>query len=236
MKKTKNLLLSAFLLLSVLVLSGCRTVLVKNPLSKNGGGIKVPTVNTTANTAFKPIVLESAGSHSYYSNDFYKDKNLDAKSKKAVERDIMKADKSLNDDVYITGFNSLYSTKDFRLFGCLILDGVVYEDYRMCAEDNGNGICWRAVDPTKTVPTFDLSGVAVPSEFYSFVYEKAEAHVNEIMMAGSNTPITGTYILMVDPSGELYYRFNICEYSHININAKTGHIMEEYYWNGVYID
>ena len=148
----------------------------------------------------------------------------------------MKADKSLNDDVYITGFNSLYSTKDFRLFGCLILDGVVYEDYRMCAEDNGNGICWRAVDPTKTVPTFDLSGVAVPSEFYSFVYEKAEAHVNEIMMAGSNTPITGTYILMVDPSGELYYRFNICEYSHININAKTGHIMEEYYWNGVYID
>lgn len=236
MKRTKNLLIATLLLISVLALTGCYRVQVKNPINKNGGVISVPTLNTTANTAFKPVVFDSAGSHSYYARDFYEARNLEGQDKKSVEQDMEQADKSLSRDVYVMGCNSLFSTSDFRMFGCLMLDGVVYEEYRMRAEDIGSGFIWHDVDSSIPIPTFDKTGIKEPSEFFDEIYDKANEHVSEILFAGSKTPITGTYVLMVNPAGDLYYHFQICEYSYINIDAKNGNILGEYYWNGVYVD
>lgn len=240
MKKSKHIVWITVLLAVVSALAGCRSIRVKNPLSNSGGAVNVPTVNTTANTAFKPVVFVTSGSHSYYSDDMFDFRNVDSKTEKMVKKQFEKADKTLYEDIYITGFNtglnSPNSVADLRLFGCLLLDGAIYEEFRVVADDDGSGIYWRDVDNTVPIPQVDKTGLADPADFFDRVYKMATSHEKDILEPGSKKPITGTYVLMVNPAGELFYRFEICEYSYVDVNAKTGTIMHEYYWNGCYVD
>ena len=93
---------------------------------------------------------------------------------------IIKADKTLYEDIYITGFNtglnSPNSITDLRLFGCLLLDGAIYEDFRVVADDDGSGIYWRDVDNTVPIPKVDKTGLADPADFFDQVYNMATAH------------------------------------------------------------
>ena len=52
--------------------------------------------------------------------------------------------------------------------------------------------------------------------------------------AMGNDEITGTYLLVADANGTLYYEFTICRYSKVCVDARTGEIISERYWNGMY--
>ena len=48
-----------------------------------------------------------------------------------------------------------------------------------------------------------------------------------------NKGIYGQYLLCYDEDKDvIYYAFTINDYSYIYFDAKTGEIIEEYYWNG----
>jgi uncharacterized membrane protein YkoI len=39
---------------------------------------------------------------------------------------------------------------------------------------------------------------------------------------------------MCDSNGKLYYRFTVNKYSTVDVDAKTGEIISERYWDGIY--
>ena len=45
--------------------------------------------------------------------------------------------------------------------------------------------------------------------------------------------ISGTFIIWAEYSGNIYYEFTVNTCSRIKIDARTGEILDENYWNGL---
>ena len=143
-----------------------------------------------------------------------------------------KADKDLHDDIYVHGIGEAEERNEYRFFAFMMKDGVIYENgYMTCwyvAETKSNN--WD-YDSSFRRTDFSKSGLLPAEGFFGKVYEKASK--SDEVLSVKDT-VTGKYLLMCDSNGKLYYRFTVNKYSTVDVDAKTGEIISERYWDGIY--
>ena len=82
----------------------------------------------------------------------------------------------------------------------------------------------------------DTAGLIDPISLIPVVEQLAKQHESEIYRDRDHK-VYGEYHTEYDVNTkELYYVFNINEYSEISIDARTGQVLREYYFNGEYVD
>ena len=156
--------------------------------------------------AFKEAKLIKIGEHTYYPED-------------------------LHDDIYVHGIGESEVKGEFRFFGLMMNDGVTYDCAQMtCWYDEEKGSAW-SIDSRFRRADFSKSGLINAETAFGKVYENAfkSAKVRRV-----SSTVTGTYLLMCDSNGKLYYRFTVNKYSTVDVDAKTGEIISERYWDGIY--
>ena len=179
------------------------------------------------NAVFTEVKMVKVGNHTYYPDTLFGLRRPKIEDKEWIIEFMKKADRDLTYDVYVTGFNSMYATDEFRMFGLKMEQGVVEPDISL-----NTGIL---PDNFPEIP-IDLTAVRPADRYFDAVYALAEEHKDEMFAIRGEEPIRGTYMLKVKHTGEIYYEFVINEFSYVNVNAKTGEIMYRSFWNGVYED
>ena len=235
--KRKYAVLIPMVLSAVMLLTGCRHVFVKNPVSNSGGVIAVPTPNTTADTAFSAVAVRKIGDHTYLPVDFYDLRSRDTSEAEVIEACLEEADKSLDRDIFVNGIGESWTNGKYRLFGQACEQGAVLEDIRYCAtKENTPLYTWFQNDLTAPEPEFDTSGVIPASDVFETVFELCEQNEDTIFRNRNKEPIRGTYILKAGFSEGLYYEFTVNEYSTIKVDAHSGQVIMKNFWDGVYVD
>ena len=181
--------------------------------------------------AFSAAELIKIGEHTYYQDSMF-ERGRDQTYKDYMLSQLEKADKDLHDDVYVTGIGEAEEHGEFRFFGKMMNDGVIYNSADMtCWYDSEKGNFWE-IDYSKFRRTdFSKNGILPAEDFFGEIYERASKS-DEVWDYWDD--ITGTYLLAVDSEGNLYYHFTINKYSTVDVDAKTGEIILERYWNGDY--
>lgn len=186
----------------------------------------------TAET-FTKAEMVKLGQHTYYPEDLFEQRDREGKYKDQMLSQLEEADKGLHDDVYVHGIGESEIKGKFRFFGMMMEDGVIYETADMtCWYDPETGSAW-SIDYTHFRRTdFDKSGLIDPETVFDEVFQRASKS-HQALSAGHGK-ISGTYLLTVDDAGRLFYRFTINRYSTVDVDAKTGEIIKERYWDGQY--
>ncbi|MBR3636784.1 MAG: hypothetical protein IKN45_02580 [Lachnospiraceae bacterium] len=236
MKRKFGVIISLVLMTSMM-LTGCRHVFVKNPVSSSGGVLYVPTVNTTASTAFTAEGVRKVGNHTYLPDDFYERRNRDKSEANVIEARIEEADKSLDRDIYVNGVGGPMDNGEYRLLGQAYKNGAVLQDNCFCAtKENKPSYTWSENDLTIPEPDVDTTGIIPVSDVFDTVFELCEQNENQMFRYRSKEPIRGTYILKAGIADGLYYEFTINEYSTVKVNALNGQVIMQNFWDGVYVD
>ena len=196
---------------------------------------------TTADTAFTEVKKEKLGNHTYYPDTLFDLRRPESDGKETALEFMEKADRNLTYDVYVTGFNTMYKTGEFRLYGLRMEQGVVEPDVSLTTEIMPDGtVVWGSsrygMDAKLPDIFFDLYDVRPAKEFFQTVYDLAVEHKSAMFGFGNEEPIRGIYQLKVNQDGEVYYEFRINEFSYVHVNAVTGEITYRSFWNGVYED
>ncbi len=197
---------------------------------------------TTPETAFSEVELVKVGNHTYYAKSMYALQTRKEEERKIALAEMEKADAGLDVDVYVSGFNYEFYNEHFRLYGYRMKDGVIEQEYSLNTgrEENGN-VTWcshkyglLSLIPDQSYVSTD--GLKPASEFFEKVYNLAKEHEEQIFRLRKKEAIYGTYLLKTDTEGNVYYEFTINVFTTIRVNARTGALMCEHYWNGVYED
>ena len=185
--------------------------------------------------AFKAAALVKIGGHTYYPEGLFNDGGRNEKYKDYMISQLEKADKELHDDIYVHGIGEAEEKDEYRFFGFMMNDGVIYEQgYMTCwyvAESKSN--VWD-YDSSFRRTDFNKSGLLPAEDFFGKVYEKASKAKKITEAYGFDGRITGTYLLEVNAKGNLFYRFTVNKFSTVDVDAKTGEIIRERYWDGWY--
>lgn len=181
---------------------------------------------------FTETELVKIGEHTYYPADLFDGSDRNKKYKDHMISQLQQADKDLHDDIYVHGIGESEVKGEFRFFGKMMKDGVIWETADMtCWYSEENGSAWN-IDSKFRRADFNKSGLIKAESVFDKVYETASDPKN-VKAMGTNK-ITGTYLLVADANGTLYYAFTICKHSVVCVDAKTGEIISERYWNGRY--
>lgn len=197
---------------------------------------------TTAETAFSEVKLTKVGNHTYYPDTLFDSRYVSEENRKIVFAEMEKADKCLETDVYISGFNQEYMSEYFRLYGYRMTDGIVEPEFSLNTGRGSDGtVSWGShkyglLSLLPDAGYVNGDGVRPASEFFAKVYDLAKEHEKQIFRHCKTEPIRGNYMLNADLQGNVFYEFTINAYTTIRVNARTGAVMEEYYWDGVYVD
>ena len=187
---------------------------------------------------FKECKLIKVGDHTFYPEDLFDHRDRDRNYKDQMISQLEEADKDLHDDVYVHGIGESEVKDKYRFFGKMMKDGVIYDTGVMtCWYDEATGSAW-SIDYSKFRRTdFDESGLKDAKELYDMVYERASKSPDVLRSGSWNSEICkigGTHLLLTDATGRLLYRFTINTYSNVDVDAKTGEVVSEHYWDGVY--
>ena len=202
---------------------------------------------------FREDIAGKIGDHIYYSYNLYEDRNLDAAAKKELEDYLKTVDRKLTEDMYITGW--CYAAYDERImiYGQLRINGFIVPEYsyRTDNADETPNISYgretlsdeieisegvylpNEVDRLKEI---DASGVIDPKDLIPQVTQKAMQH-KEDLCDYDEQGVYGDYLLCYDIYEQrLIYDFRVNEYSEIILDALTGEVVKESYWDGTIID
>ncbi|MCR5148810.1 MAG: hypothetical protein K6C35_07565 [Eubacterium sp.] len=184
----------------------------------------------------QPENIQKLGKHIYYSDMLWEKRNMDDTEKEDMIAYLSFLDKHTGDDLYICGFNTLSISGEPSVNAYQYLNGAIIPNVFYRTDDN-----YSYISPTgRAMPLsqLDTSDLIPPQELFDKVLELAEQNRNQMFFSPKDTtPISGTYRLEYDTEAdELYYSFRLNEYSEIRVDAKTGNITRQYFWNGVYID
>lgn len=181
--------------------------------------------------AFKEAELIKIGKHTYYPEGLFDYNDRDRDYKDHMISQLTEADKDLHDDVFVHGIGESEVKGEFRFFGLMMNDGVTYDCAQMtCWYDDEQGSVWSN-DSKFRRADFSKSGLIDAETAFGKVYENASKS-DKVKRVSSK--VTGTYLLMCDSEGKLYYRFTVNTYSTVDVDAKTGEIFSERYWDGIY--
>ena len=193
------------------------------------------TVETTAeeSKAFTVNIAGAVGDHIIYSDNIYSPGNYTDKEKKDMMRYLEAVDKNLDVDLYVTGCSWVEMDNNWRFYARQVIDGVVVPKVFYATD-------WDKTEPNIVIvdrrrpceDKLDKTGIMEPDELFDVAYERAEKHTNDLNDY-SKKGIYGQYLLCYDEDKEvIYYAFTINDFSYIYFDAKTGEIIEEYFWNG----
>lgn len=179
---------------------------------------------------FTPEKIEHLGNHIYYSSHFF---DYSKKENKSWIKKYMKgADNQLTEDVYVTGCGGKIKTKRFYMYGIQYSNGVLIPgvEYRTSGKiKTSNLTCKEDIPP---VTKLDTSQLLDPNDLIPIVTDLADKNKHKINLYHGDY-YYGTYRLEYDIFNDQFiYIFELNEYSKITIDAETGEILYEYYWNG----
>lgn len=184
-----------------------------------------------ASKLFEAQVLNKIGEHTYYPQELFQ-RDREKKYKNDILSQLEEADKELHDDVYVHGVGESEIKDRFRFFGKAMMDDVVLESADMtCWYDEGQGSHWEINSDFRRTG-FDKSGLIDPADVFAKVYDGASKS-KKALREGKGS-ISGSYMLIVRNDGTLCYRFTINKYSEVDVDAKSGEILSERYWDGRY--
>lgn len=182
------------------------------------------------------------GNHTYYPENLFELKHSNAEQKEYALKKMKDGDRDLTEDILVTGFNSMYETFDYHLFGHFMVDGVPIEDLQLVCGTRPEGIVeWgsskygllsRLPAPEKVV----TDGLIPASEACEKAYALAKENEDKMFEHRKREPIRGSYMLKADIHGDPFYEFLINEHSMVRIRAKDGEVLTAFFWDGVYVD
>lgn len=197
------------------------------------------TVETTAeeSKAFTVNIAGEVGDHIIYSDNIYNFGNYTDKEKKDMMRYLEAVDKKLTEDIYVTGCTWVESDNTWRFSARQVINGVVVPDVYYSTDYNDpepNIVITRGSRPCDR--RLDKTGIMDPAKLCGVAYEHAEDH-SDLLNDYHSKGVYGQYLLCYDENEDvIYYSFTINDFSYINFDAKTGEIIDEYYWDGVIED
>jgi hypothetical protein len=204
-------------------------------------------IATITPPSMNPEKASQYGDHVYWPDEIFESDYLNDAQKNDIFSYFPAIDQAMPDDGYITsivsGDRSPYFDFDYEIKFCRIVDGALIDDTRMAATiQNGH------VSVTKdyslpfydNVPALDSTALAPMNDIIDMVENLAKQNEDK-MFCGHKEPIKGTYTLRYgllerEDGPCYYYNFNINEYSNIAVEAYSGNVLYEHYWNGVYVD
>ena len=175
---------------------------------------------------FNPANLIKIGEHTYYPDYIFKYRNIEPEYQEYIISRLTEADKDLHDDLFVYTILESEYKDEYRFFGKMIMDGIIFEEAEMMAiYDPQTGYVWdynianfRRSDPDKTN--------LMPEEELCKIVSRSSHDAGYLPM--------GTYLLKADGQGRLYYEFTIDRFSLVTIDAHTGELITEHYWDGIY--
>ncbi|MBP1568733.1 MAG: hypothetical protein J6U36_08860 [Oscillospiraceae bacterium] len=242
-KTAVTLFLTALLLTGF---AGCGKGVVKSTAATSAPAADVTEASAAAETLsgkdeskvpagiFKAAELIKVGEHTYYPAGLFNDGGRNEKYKDYMLSQLEKADKQLHDDVYVHGVGEAEEKDEYRFFGNMMNEGVIYDKADMtCWYEAGSGSNVWNYDSNFRRTDFSKSGLRPAEDFSEAVFEKASSP--EALKKMNKAKVTeGTYLLFSDAGGRLFYRFTVNKHSIVEVDAKTGEFISERYWNGRY--
>ena len=182
-------------------------------------------------SVFQEANLIKVGEHTYYP-DYLFDNDRDKKFKDYILSVWEESDKDLHDDIFIYVIMESETKDEFRFSAKTIMDGVILEEAEMQNWYSPEaGYVWDYDFSKYRRCDINKSNILPVEEASRIVYEDAKA--NSYKMYKGST-IWGTFLLKSDGFGNLYYEFTVNYCSLINVDAKTGDIIQARYWDGKY--
>ena len=198
---------------------------------------------TTASSAkkepdpFQEEIAGKVGKHIYYSAYMVEYKDMTGSEKKKLMEYLEEVDKGLDEDIFVVGYKYIELEKRLRVYARQYKDGVVVPEITYGTDlDNPdpNIVINRKNRPVGSIP--GKEGLIDPKELFETVEKLAEEHKNELLDYREKG-VYGTYLLCYDLRRDiLVYEFRINDYSTLSFDAKTGKIVDEYYFDGVIVD
>lgn len=182
--------------------------------------------------------VSQIGKHIYYSDEMFERKDASHIEKEEVLNYLKKADETLTEDVFVTWYtNDTCHNNQLRVLAEQYLYGVRCPDVYY-ATDN-----FSRTDPNLAneggmppVQYLDTNGILDPADVIPEVRKLAQANIDKMLRDKGNN-VYGTYVLQYDYRYDrIVYHFTVNEYSDIEVDAKTGKVVSEYYWDGTYVD
>lgn len=188
-----------------------------------------------------PIKAEKTvhiGKHIYYAEDMYALRKADIDTKKEILDYLEELDKNIGYDIYVCGVYRSSVSRNLCINAYQYLDGVIIPDVFYRSKDNSDKPMLDLSDRGTPVSDIDISNMKDARDLTDDILKLAEQHSSELYYEDyNNKKIVGTYRPIYDAeSRTLYYEFRINEYSEVRVDAKTGNIIYEYFWDGTIED
>lgn len=179
--------------------------------------------------ALKPAKVIKIGEHTYYPDYVFERRNIKADPEEYIIERLEAADKSLDEDIFIWAISvsenegATTAHASYYKNGMLLKHRGLSFDYKLGSKQ---GAGWHDCGQADYDPSTD--GLKPAEEIVSIAYEAADKHRSYMRGTG----ISGTYIIWAEYSGDIYYDFTVNTCSSIRIDARTGEILHENYWDG----
>ena len=184
---------------------------------------------------FREDIAGKIGKHVYYSYNVIEGRNLSEEEMEEIFEYMRRVDRELKEDVFITGFGKMTATGRWRFYAEQYLNGAVIPEvfYWTDVDTYVPNLCVARGTPLKEL---DTSWVIPAPTLFQAVKELALEHADELCDYNSKG-LYARYLLTYNVTTEtLEYEFIINETSSIYVDALTGQVTKEYYWDGVYVD
>ena len=175
--------------------------------------------------ALIPAPLIKVGNHTYYPDYIFERRNIVADPEEYIIERLEAADRSLDEDIFIWGISISENEGETKVAASYLKQGMLLKqrglsfDYKCDTE-------WHDYGQEEYNPSTE--GLMPEEEVVSIAYEAADKHRSAMRGSG----ISGTYIIWAECSGNIYYEFTVNTCSRIKIDARTGEILDELYWDG----
>ena len=204
----------------IAVLAGCRPDIDRR---------QTETSRSEAMEALQPATLIKIGNHTYYPDYVFERRNIEADPEEYIIERLEAADGSLDEDIFIWAISISENEGATKVHASCFKHGMLLKhrglsfDYKL---DSKQGDEWHDYGQEDYDPSTD--GLMPEEEIVSIAYAAADKHRSEMRGTG----ISGTYIIWAEYSGNIYYDFTVNTCSRIRIDARTGEILDENYWDG----
>ena len=205
-----------FIVVCIAVFAGCRPD-IDTRVTGAGGN--------EAMEALKPAKMIKIGDHTYYPDYVFERRNIDADPEEYIIERLEAADGSLDEDIFIWAISISENEGETKAFASYMKQGMLLY-HRGLSFDYKSGTEWHDYGQEDYDPSTD--GLMPEEEIVSIAYEAADKHRSQMRGTG----ISGTYIIWAEYSGNIYYDFTVNTCSKIRIDARTGEILYENYWDG----
>ena len=220
-------------LLMLTVLAGVFTACSKTPGSRSDS----VSYSKKNSSQFKEDIAGSVGEHIVYSYSFIDGKNISRSEEKRILNDLKEIDKTLDEGVYIFGYEYKRDEDRYLYYGQQYSDGITVPGvYYGSDKNNKDPNLVLRFEAMRIEPLPDASNLVEPETLFDQVIELSEQNTSDLYDY-SIMGIYGNYLLCYDVDRDiLVYDFVVNEFSKVIFDANTGEVIYSDFWDGVMVD